>query len=318
MTTPTSVIVAGEILTDLVPAGEGMFRAQPGGSPANVAVGLARLGVPTAMLARLADDPFGQRLREHLSSNGVDLRFAVFATESSSLTIVNLTDEGVANYDFRVDRAADWQWTDAELEPVRPGEFDAIHVGSLAMILEPGASALRRLVERARGHTTICFDPNIRPALMGSRDPVRARVEELVQMADVVKASAEDIEWLYPGVPHEDCLSSWRSSGPSLVVITQGPDGALATGGQTRDVVGRPGVRVEVVDTVGAGDTFMSALIAGLHRRGLLGAAGRSQLEQLPESTTVQLLDEALEAASITCTRLGADPPTVDDLKALA
>lgn len=309
-----SVAVAGEVLTDLVPVGDALFRAAPGGSPANVAVGLARLGVPTRMLARLAEDALGRRLRRHLQRNGVDLTFAVPASEASSLAIVTVNEDGSASYDFRVDGTADWQWTDAELQPGLGDAVCALSVGSLAMIIEPGASALRRLVERARATTTICFDPNLRPLLMGPRDLVQQSVEELLLTADVIKASAEDVEWLYPHIPLDQIAASWLATGPSLVAITRGADGVLAAASAVGRLVRLPGLPVEVVDTVGAGDSFMSALIAGLYRRNALGAAERQTLRQLPEAILIEVLDEALRASAMTCTREGADPPTADEL----
>jgi fructokinase len=308
------VAVAGEALIDLVPAGsDGLFRAAPGGSPANVAVGLARLGVPTRLLARLADDPFGRRLREHLEGNGVDLSHTVPAAEPSSLAIVTVAGDGTVEYDFRVDGTADWQWTDAELQSALDGEVGALHVGSLALVMEPGAAALGRLVERARQTATVSFDPNVRPLLMGSRAGVLGRVERLLEAADVVKASAEDVSWLLPGAPLEDVATEWAGRGPAMVVITLGPDGALVAGSGA-GLVRRPPVPVTVVDTVGAGDSFTSALLAALWRRGLLGAARRPALQAMTADDLAAVVDEAVLASALTCSRPGADPPTFAEL----
>jgi fructokinase len=186
-----TVVVAGEALVDLVPAGrDGLFEAAPGGSPANVAVGLARLGVPTRLAARLADDPMGRRIREHLAANGVDLSFAPRASEPTSLAIVALGADGVPDYDFRVDGTADWQWRDEEVEGLLDGPVVALHSGSLALTMEPGASVLGRLLERAGPTATVSYDPNLRPLLMGSPEAVRGRVERLVALSDVVKVSS--------------------------------------------------------------------------------------------------------------------------------
>jgi fructokinase len=307
------IAVAGEALIDLVPAGpDGLFRAAPGGSPANVAVGLARLGVPTRLLARLAGDPFGRRLREHLDRNGVDLTHTVAAPEPSSLAIVTVAADGTVAYDFRVDGTADWQWTDAELRDAVDGAVGALHVGSLALVVEPGAAALRRLVARARATATISFDPNVRPLLMGSRADVLAGVEEQLGVSDVVKASAEDVAWLLPGEPLEDVAARWAARGPAMVVITLGPDGALAASGA--GLRRRPPVPVTVVDTVGAGDSFTSALLAALGRRGLLGAAHRGALQEITADELAAVVDEAVLASAITCSRPGADPPTFAEL----
>jgi fructokinase len=166
------VAVAGEALIDLVPAGrEGLFEAAPGGSPANVAVGLARLGVPVRLLARIAADPLGRRIRAHLSGNGVDLSRAVKASEPTSLAIVTVGPDGSPEYDFRVEGTADWQWRDAELIGALDDRVAALHGGSLAFTMPPGADALARLFERARDTATVSYDPNCRPLLMGTPRP---------------------------------------------------------------------------------------------------------------------------------------------------
>jgi len=210
-----TVAVAGEAITDMVPAGEdGLFRASPGGSPANVAVGLARLDVPVRMLARLSQDVLGARLRDHLATNGVDLSRSVAATEPSSLAIVVLQPDGSAAYDFRVDGTADWQWTDDELDGALHG-VHALHVGSIALTTPPGGAVLRRLAARARPTATVCFDPNVRHLLMGSPAEVMAVVGEMLPVADVVKASSEDVQWLAPGAEPADVAADWASRGPA-------------------------------------------------------------------------------------------------------
>jgi fructokinase len=309
------VAVAGEVLTDLVPAGEdGLFHAVPGGSPANVAVGLSRLGVTARMLARLGPDALGRRLRSHLEVNGVRLDRAVTAEEPSSLAVVSLGPDGAAEYDFRVDGTADWQWTDDELAEAVDDDVDALHVGSLAMLVEPGAAALHRLVERVRPAATISYDPNVRPALMGDRSAAAARVERLVALADVVKASTDDLAWLYPGVRPVDVARDWLAAGPSLVVVTRGGDGVLAAG-RAAGELHRPAVPVVVRDTVGAGDAFMAGLLHGLSDRGLLGAGNRGRLAELKADVAVDLLDDAALVAALTCARSGADPPTSAELR---
>lgn len=309
------VAVAGEALVDLVPAPVGGYlEIAPGGSPANVAVGLARLGVPARMLARIADDPLGRRIRAHLASNGVALDHAVPATEQTSMALVTVDDDGVPSYDFRVTGTADWQWTAAELDRALDGPVVALHSGSLALTTEPGATALRDLLTRAAATATISYDPNCRPLLMGAPADVMLGVHELLGVADVVKVSSEDLEWLCPGVEPEEVIEDWLGRGPALVAVTLGGDGVLAgtaTGLRTR----RPGVPVTVVDTVGAGDTFSAALLAGMHDRDLLGADRRTALRSVDGPTLDALLDQAARAAAITCSRRGADPPTRAELE---
>src|SRR5215218_5181752 len=199
---PGVVAVAGEALVDFVPAGRpGLFEAAPGGSPANVAVGLARLQLQVRLLARIADDLLGHRIRAHLASNGVDLTYAVRAAEPTSLAIVAVGRGGVVEYDFRVQGTADWQWHDHELTGALDGGVVALHAGSLALTTPPGADVLQRLLAGARQAMTVSYDPNCRPLLMGSPDAVRGRIESLVALADVVKASADDLAWLLPDRP---------------------------------------------------------------------------------------------------------------------
>ncbi|HXV92066.1 MAG TPA: carbohydrate kinase, partial [Pseudonocardia sp.] len=266
--------MAGEALVDLVPAPVGgYFEMAPGGSPANVAVGLARLDVPTRLLARLADDVLGRRVRAHLEGNGVGLDRAVRASEPTSLAIVSVGPDGSPAYDFRIDGTADWQWTPEEvagaLEPGPGGPVVAVHSGSLALTTPPGSGVLRGLLARAAATATVSYDPNCRPLLMGDPAAVLTGVHELLALADVVKVSAEDLGWLMPGRGAEQVVEEWLGHGPALVAVTLGGDGVVA-GTCSGLRVRRPGVPVTVVDTVGAGDTFSAALLAGLHRRGLL------------------------------------------------
>ena len=308
-----TVAVAGEVITDLVPAGgEGVFKAAPGGSPGNVAVGLARLDVRARMLARLSDDVLGKRLRAHLEGNGVDLSYAVHAAEPSSLAIVVLQTDGSAAYDFRVDGTSDWQWTDEEVADAVDG-VEALHVGSLAVTTPPGGAVLRRLAARAAADVTVSFDPNVRHLLMGPREEVLAVVHELLGVVDVVKASDEDVAWLEPGRTPAEVAAEWLSHGPALVVITRGGDGAVAAGASAGPL-SRPGMAVEVADTVGAGDSFMAALLAGLARRGLLGAEHRRALRAMTADDVGALVDQCIEVSAITCSRPGADPPRVAEL----
>ncbi len=288
----------------------------PGGSPANVAVGLARLGIPVRMLARIADDVLGRRVRDHLLDNGVELEHVAPATEQTSMAMVTVGPDGGPSYDFRIDGTADWQWSAAELTGALDGNVVALHSGSLALTTPPGAAVLRDLLARASATATISYDPNCRPVLMGEPADVLPGVQEVLAMADIVKVSVEDLEWLLPDRSPEAVVEEWLAVGPAIVAVTVGGDGVLAgTAGGLR--TRRPGVPVTVIDTVGAGDTFSAALLAGLHRRGLLGGAARSALRAIDGPTFDALLDEAARAAAITCSRRGADPPTAAEMAAL-
>ena len=313
------VAVAGEALVDLVPAPVGgYFEIAPGGSPANVALGLARLGVPARLLARIADDLLGKRIRAHLTHNGVQLDHAVAAKEQTSLAMVSLDENGSPAYDFRINGTADWQWTPAEiagaLDPGPAGPVVALHSGSLALTMPPGDAVLRDLLMRVSDTVTISYDPNYRPMLMGNPKAVLRGVHELLGVADVVKVSSEDLKWLLPDLTPEQVLDDWLGRGPTLVAVTLGSDGVIAgvsSGLRAR----RPGVSVKVIDTVGAGDTFSAALLAGLHGRGLLGRDNHAKLQAMDFSTLDELLHDAVLAAAIACSRRGADPPTRGDLR---
>src|SRR5919106_3093979 len=231
MTESGIIAVAGEALVDLVPAPvDDYFELAPGGSPANVAVALARLGVPARLLARIADDMLGRRIRAHLTVNGVQLDHAVAATEQTSLAMVAVAPDGGATYDFRVSGTADWQWTAAELEGALDGPVVALHSGSLALTTPPGAAVLRELISRASGHVTISYDPNCRPLLMGDPADVLDGVHELLAVADVVKVSSEDIGWLSPGTRPEDVVEDWLARGPAIVAGPLGGGGGVGRG----------------------------------------------------------------------------------------
>jgi fructokinase len=223
--------------------------------------------------------------------------------------------DGLADYDFRVGGTADWQWRDAELAGALDEQVVALHAGSLALTMPPGAAVLARLLARARDGATVSYDPNCRPPLMGSPEQVRDQVDRLVALADVVKASADDLAWLLPGRAAGEVAVEWLAKGPAIVAITLGAAGAVAAAART-GTIRRAAPRVEVVDTVGAGDAFMSALLAGLRDRDLLGARRREELRAIDRETLARVLDQAVLAATITCTRSGAQPPTADELHA--
>ncbi|WP_214366908.1 carbohydrate kinase family protein [Pseudonocardia sp. H11422] len=309
------IAVAGEARADLVPAEtDGVLRVTPGGNSVNVAVGLARLEVPVRMLARIADDLLGRRLRAHLQGNGVDLSRVVTAAEPTSLAIVDPRPDGDTVHDFRVAGAADWQWSDFELAGAVDREVVAVHAGSVAMVTPPGARPLRRLLARARGGATISYDPGCRPELVDAPEAVLARVHEVLAVSDIVKVSAKDLAWLSPGRTPAEVLADWLHRGPVLAVVTLGARGMLVGTSAGGAPVSRPAVPVTVVDTTGAGDAFSAGLLAGLHRRGLLGGGRRRALATLPALALADLLDEAALVAAVTCTRRGADSPTAAEL----
>ncbi|HEV2886606.1 MAG TPA: carbohydrate kinase [Jatrophihabitans sp.] len=310
------VCVIGEALIDLVmqeadagATGPKSYLAHPGGSPFNVAIGLARLGQPARLLARLSGDAFGRQLRAHAEANGVDLSYAVHAAESSTLAVVSLDAERNAAYDFYRTGTADWQWRTAELDRM-PADTSWIHTGSLASWTEPGAGVIADQLRRRRGRqpVVVSYDPNIRPALLPEHRSAVEQVEAMVGLADVVKASAEDLDWLYPGQGADQVLRHWQGLGAAVVVVTDGGRGArlLAGDGEVAAVPARP---VTVVDTVGAGDAFMAGLINALVTAGFSAAAPAS-------AAVAAAVAEAILVAALTCARAGANPPTAAELAA--
>ena len=304
------IVVCGEALIDLVPDDSAgvRFTAIPGGSPANASVALSRLGVPTALLARLSGDSFGHQMRAHLAANGVDLSLAVDAPEASSLAIVSLDDKGGASYRFDLIGRADWQWTDEELPLVLKDAVVALHAGSLALALAPGGAALERFLVRSSVSATICLDPNVRPSIVGDLEVMRAAVERWCGFADIFKASSDDVEILYGQENVEDVARRWHALGPAIVVITLGAGGAVAV--TSEGTIRLPAPPTTVVDTVAAGDTFTAGLLTSLHDAGLLGG----RLDAVTHAHLEAAIAYGMRAAAITCSRVGADPPRKDEL----
>ena len=304
------IVICGEALIDLVPDDPtgARWTAIPGGSPANAAIALARLEVHTALLARLSRDAFGRRLRSNLEANGVDLSLAVAATEPSSLAIVELAPDGGASYRFDLVGTADWQWADDELPATLSEDVAAVHAGSLALSLPPGGPVLERFLARASSSATISIDPNVRPSVDGDVDALRATVDRWCGLADILKASSDDVAVLYPEAEPESVAQRWLGLGPSVVVVTLGAAGALAV---TRaGSIRLPAPPTTVVDTVAAGDTFSAGLLASLHEAGALGG----RLDGLSQDTLSAAVAYGLRAAAVTCSRPGADPPHLADL----
>ncbi|GAA3735362.1 carbohydrate kinase family protein [Salinactinospora qingdaonensis] len=313
------ITVVGEALIDLIGAENGTYRSVPGGAPANVAVALARLGVPVSLLARIGSDRFGRELRAYVGSRGVDTRDLVAAAEPSTLAIANLDASGHAEFDFYVRGTADWQWTPAELPDPVGEDVTALHVGSLALAMAPGAAVLEEWIARQRERVVVSYDPNVRPALAGERAQEVQRVERQVALADVVKASEEDLRWLYdepaPATEQETAAflaeraGAWLALGPALVVVTRGQEPTLVVARSTKGTPSyHPVERVEVVDSVGAGDALAAGLLDALGQLGALGAGGKDKLATLSAAEVAACLRHAQRVSARACLRVGADP----------
>ena len=267
--TAPAVVVAGDALIDLTPTttvrGHLAYEPHPGGSCLNVAVGLGRLGVPTAFLARLSSDAFGQMLRGQLADSGVQPSYFVDTEDLTTLAAVHLRG-GQATYSFHAQGAADRGLLPQHLMPLP--DRAALHLGSIALMLEPVATTLEWLLRREAGRRVVSLDPNVRPGLISDRVAYLDRFEGWLRLLDILKVSEEDLAWLYPRRAPDDVVAGWHAAGIPLVLVTHGEHGARASTPLGSTSVEAP--RVAVVDTVGAGDAFMSGVLAHLHERRLL------------------------------------------------
>jgi fructokinase len=309
------IISCGEALIDFMPLaveGAPAYRPFPGGSPFNVAIGLGRLGAPAGFLSRISTDFFGDLLMETLAANHVDARYVVRASDPSMLAFVSHAHAGEPQYAFFANGAADRQIAVRDLPASFGDDVTCLHLGlgAISTQAEPAASTFETLLRRESKRRVLAFDPNVRPNLIKDRDAARARMESWVRLCDIVKVSRADFDWLYPGRAVEDCAAAWRDLGPKLVVMTLGADGAMALLNGTK--VTAPGRTIAVVDTVGAGDSFHAALLAGLNEHGLLT---RDRLARLDADQLKVLLGRAVAASAITCSRAGANPPTKRELE---
>lgn len=297
----TRALVIGEALIDIVrrPGAEPVSHA--GGSPMNVAYGLGRLGVPTTLVTQIGADPYGEIIARHLRAADVDLLPGSVTPGATSSATAILDATGAASYNF------DLRW---ELPPVvLPAPCTLIHTGSIAAILQPGGQAVLNAFTSAPAGTLLSYDPNVRPGIMGHRDDVVRAVEDLSRAAHVVKMSDEDAAWLYPGRSLDAILREYVAAGVALVAITRGGDGALLrAGGVTTELTAHP---VTVVDTIGAGDSFMSGLLYAI----LAGQATEAVLHNTVGADDLNRVGQtALASAALTVSRAGANPPTMAEL----
>jgi fructokinase len=293
------VLVVGESLVDIVQTPSGRRHEYAGGSAANVAVALARLGRPTRLATSFAPDHYGGLVASHLERAGVALACDPGAVARTSTALATIGTTGAAEYTF------DLEW---RLSPVSVDEDPLVaHTCSLGAVLPPGADDVRALLGRLRQRSTVSYDVNARPAVTGTGPDLVRRVERMVAVADLVKASDEDLGALYPQRPYAESAAALLELGPAAVVVTRGAEGALwVDRGTPVEIASRP---VQVADTIGAGDTFGAGLLDALWERGRLGAEGRAALAELPRAEVVEVLEHAARAAAVTVSRPGADPP---------
>jgi fructokinase len=303
-----SVLVVGEALIDLIVAPDASVDARPGGGPYNAARTLARLATPVQFLGGLSEDRFGTVLRTRLAADGVGLDHAVATTAPTTLAVAELDEGGAATYRFYLEGTSAPQ---VDLEQaragVRPGTT-AVHVGTLGLVLEPLASSTEALVAGLDPDLLVFLDPNCRPRVIADPASYLARVHRVLARADVVKVSGDDLEVLAPEVDPREAARGLLAHGPRVVLFTDGAATVRVLTPDSEDDVAVPAV--DVVDTVGAGDAFGAAFLS------FWLAAGRGRAELGDRDALVTTTERAIEVASITCQRVGADPPRLDELSA--
>ncbi|MDR2740839.1 MAG: carbohydrate kinase [Treponema sp.] len=320
------ILACGEALIDMVPRtspeGETLFLPCPGGSPYNTAIAIGRLGASVAFLGRLSTDFFGETLIDRLSQNKIHTGFIVRSQETSTLAFVKLEKGREPQYVFYTQGSADRSLTQADLPASLPPEARCILFGSISLTMEPVASSIEALIRREGGRgkdaPVISLDPNVRPFMIPDTAAYVKRFEGWAACSTIVKVSEADFDFIYPGLGLEKSLEKVLSMGPRLAVATLGPGGALALlkreDGTTLRVTA-PVVKVPVVDTIGAGDAFHGAFLAWLELRGLMS---RQAIGALAEGDLYNALFFANKAASLVCSRQGAEPPTLAETEALA
>lgn len=320
------IVVIGEALIDLIEdkSGNGAYQAVVGGANANVAIALARAGVRQQLLARISNDSFGQKIRKRLIDNNVGLDYAISAHEATSVAIASIGQSGGASYAFYVENTADWGWTPKELpstETLSDLGATALQFGCLTMAMPPGNSVIEAWAKKfyESNLLTLSHDVNVRPALGFDAEQERIRVERVNAFSHLIKASDDDISWLY-GLTEasniDEIAWGWIGDTSKIVFVTRGGDGAsiYRRGGVKLDVASR---QVQIRDSVGAGDTFCAYTLAQLEKLGSLGKNAYEKLAALTDAQLVEIAKVSAIAASMACEKTGAEPPTASELAEL-
>ncbi|CAN2171591.1 RbsK Sugar kinases, ribokinase family [Candidatus Nanopelagicaceae bacterium] len=301
-----SIWVSGEVLIDLIPNGSGERVPHVGGGPANTAKALARLGHDVYFIDGISSDKYGQMSRQELLDDEVKLDLALNSDKPTCLAIVSLNENGGASYEFEIDGTATFDFSASWLPDPSRYKPSVLHIGTLVTVIQPGADVLYDWAMQVAEFAPIVFDPNVRSVVMNDRDKYLVAVERWVAISSIVKVSDDDMAWLYPGQQYADVAKRWINDGAALVVVTRGADGLV---GFTEDgVVEVPGVKVDVADTVGAGDTVGAIVVEAMIEKGILNLTG---------DTLKAVLNRAAIAAGITCSRKGAQPPYKHELKGI-
>ena len=297
-----SIWVCGEVLIDLLP-GTPERVAVVGGGPANTAKALARLGHEVHFIDGISTDAYGVSARAELLADEVKLDLALISDKPTCLAIVSLGADGGATYEFKINGTATFDFDLKWLPDPSTHKPSVLHIGTLVTIIEPGASVLYDWALQVAEFAPIVFDPNIRPSVMGDRDRYQAAVEKWAAISSVIKVSDDDLAWLYPDRPFEDVAKRWVADGAALVVVTRGVNGSIGYTENSREEA--EGVKIDLADTVGAGDTVGAIIIEAMIQDGILSLQGEG---------LKKVLVRAAAAAAITCSRAGAQPPYKHEL----
>lgn len=299
----SQVWVVGEVLIDLIPDGS---ERKPivGGGPANTAKALSKLGINTQFIDGISSDEYGQMAKDELVTSGVKLDYVRYSDKTTCLAIVSLSDSGSASYEFVIQNTATFDFTSDWLPNPQTEQPSLLHIGTLATVIEPGATELFKWAQSVGKVAPIVFDPNIRPAVISDRKQYVKQVEQWVSISSAVKVSDDDIRWLYSTLEIDHVINNWLAKGPSLIVVTYGDKGLA--GYRVGETVIVDAVRVVVADTVGAGDTVGAILVEAIVKDGLSSMSG-VRLEMM--------LKRAAKAAAITVSRSGANPPTLKEIE---
>ncbi len=305
------ILCCGEALIDMLPrdlaTGDTGFAPHSGGSVFNTAIALGRLGTEVGFLTGVSTDMFGEQLIDSLKASGVDISLCVRSNRPTTLAFVKLTG-GEADYAFFDENSAGRMFSERDL-PELGAAVTALHFGAISLIAEPCGSAYEALMRREHGSRLISLDPNIRPGFIADRQSHLARMQRMIAMSDIVKLSDADLAWFDGTRSFEVQARDWLGQCAKLIVLTRGTEGAI---GMTQDtIVEVPAVPVDVVDSVGAGDTFNAGLLAALERGGYLA---KDQLGLLGDKALKDVLSFAAKAAAVTVSRAGANPPWAGEL----
>jgi fructokinase len=294
--------VVGEVLIDLFPNGN-EHLAVVGGGPANTAKALASLGVKTCFIDGVSNDEYGQMAKADLLSANVLLDYAQYSNKPTCTAKVTLSLSGSASYEFVIKDTATFDFSVSWLPDPQSLKPSLLHIGTLATVIEPGASVLFEWAQSAAQVAPIVFDPNIRPAVLGNRDEYVKKVEKWVAISSAVKVSDEDLNWLYPGKTIKVIVNRWLEKGVQLVVVTLGDKGITAY--RKNEQISVDAVKVIVADTVGAGDTVGAVLVEAILNNGI---------DKLTGEVLQTMLNRATKAAAITVSRTGANPPSKEEI----